>query len=101
MPGCEERRVRELGTPATPLIVEDDHTAFAERLEIRTDVIYACAGPTMNHEDRVVAGSEHLVEDLGPTRTSQITLGRCSLCRLAFATNRRRNHNEQSAGGVT
>jgi hypothetical protein len=100
MRGSQQRRVGELGTPAASLIIEDDDAVLSEWLEIRTDVIDACAGPTMNHDDRVVARSDHLVEDLSPTRTSQITLGRCSLCRLAFATNRRRNHKEQSAGGV-
>jgi hypothetical protein len=41
---------------------------LGELLEIRTDIIEACAWPTVNHDDRVLAGSGHFVEDLGTTR---------------------------------
>jgi hypothetical protein len=96
MLGCQERRIRELGAPATSLIVEDDHTALGERLEVRTAVVYACTWPTVNHDDGVVAGSGNLVEDPGTTRASQITLGRCSSCGRIAATHRNRGENQRS-----
>lgn len=90
----------ELGAPATSLIIENDHAAVGERFEVRTDVIYACSRPTVNHDDRVVAGSDHLVEDLGTTRTGQLAVRRSPWYCLVPATHRSRDEDEQSLGEV-
>jgi hypothetical protein len=66
--GSQERRVGKCGAPATSLVIKNDHMGLGELLEIRTDIIEACAWPTVNHDDRVLAGSGHFVEDLGTTR---------------------------------
>jgi hypothetical protein len=78
MLGSQERRVREFGAAAASLIIEDHHVALGQRLEVRTDVIDACAGPAVNHNDSVVAGSDHFVEDPGATRTGHIAMCRHS-----------------------
>jgi hypothetical protein len=76
--GTQEHRIRKLGAAAASLIVEDDHAIPGERLEVRAAVIYSCARTTVNHDGRIVAGSRHFVEDLGPTRTGQIARCRYS-----------------------
>jgi hypothetical protein len=101
MRGSQQRRVREFGAPAASLIIEDDYAVLGERLEVRTAVIDACAWPTVDHNHRVVAGSGHFVEDLGTTRTGQITLGRYSWCGLVPATNRHRDENAEQEDSKT
>jgi hypothetical protein len=98
--GTQEHRVRELGAPAASLIVENDHAVPGERFEIRPAVIYACAGPAVNHDDRIVARSGHLVKDFRPTRTGHIARCRHSGSCLVIATSRRDEH-EQGGPEVT
>src|SRR5437899_6580637 len=83
----QQRRVSgEFGAATAALIVEDDDVAVGERFKIRTDVIYAGTRPTVNHDDCVVTGSHHFVEDLGTTRTSQVAVGRGVQCCLVRTT---------------
>jgi hypothetical protein len=81
VPWSQERRVLgKLGAPATSLIIEDQHVAVGEWLEVWTDVIDACTRPTVDHDDCVIAGSDHLVGDLGTARTGQVALDVCQRC---------------------
>jgi hypothetical protein len=92
--GSQECRVGELGAPAASLIIEDDYAILRQRLEVRADVVDACAWPTVNHHDRIVAGSGYLVEDPGAPRAGHIAFGRYSWS-LMPATNRCRDENSE------
>jgi hypothetical protein len=77
------------------------HAVLGKGFEVRTAVIYACGRPTVNHNDGVVAGSGHLVVDLGATRTGHIAMCRYSWCCLVPATNRLRDENAEECCGVS